>query len=94
MCHGKTSKNRINNTSYGSKNSISVSVHMRNSQYLATEIFKVKNGLFPIIMKEIFNFQKSKSYNLRSDIHLSSRNMHTAHSVLTLYPVWDPSCGN
>ena len=52
---------------------------MKNLQYLATEIFKVKNGLSPIIMNEFFNFQENESYNLRSGIHLASRNMHTAH---------------
>ena len=30
-------------------------------------------------MNEVFNFQENKSYNLRSGIHLASRNMHTAH---------------
>ena len=30
-------------------------------------------------MNEVFNFQENESYNLRSDIHLVSRNMHTAH---------------
>ena len=44
----------------------SVSVHMKNLQYLATDIFKVKNSLSPIIMKEVFNFQENKSYNLSS----------------------------
>ena len=52
---------------------------MKNLQYLATEIFKVKNGLSPIIMNEVFNFQENESYNLRSGIHLASRNTHTAH---------------
>ena len=52
---------------------------LRPLQYLATEIFKVKSGLSPIIMNEVFNFQENESYNLRSDIHLVSRNMHTAH---------------
>ena len=28
---------------------------------LATEIFKVKNGLSPIIMNEVFNFQEKKT---------------------------------
>ena len=55
----------------------SVSVHMKNLQYLATEIFKVKNSLSPIIMKEVFNFQENKSHNLSSAIRLASRNMHT-----------------
>ena len=52
---------------------------MKNLQYLATEIFKVKNSLSPIIMNEVFNLKKSENYNLRSGIHLPSRNMHTAH---------------
>ena len=30
-------------------------------------------------MNEVFNFQENESYSLRSDIHLVSRNMHTAH---------------
>ena len=29
----------------------STSIHMKNLQYLATELFKVKNGLSPEIMK-------------------------------------------
>ena len=46
----------------------SVSVHMKNLQYLATEIFKVKNSLSPIIMYEVFNFQENENYNLRKGI--------------------------
>ena len=45
------------------------SIHMKNLQYLATELFKVKNGLSPKIMKEIFVFQESNTYNLRSGNH-------------------------
>ena len=52
---------------------------MKNLQHLATEIFEVKKGLSPIIMNEVFNFPGNESYNLRSDIHLASRNTHTAH---------------
>ena len=48
-------------------------------EYLATEIFKVKNGLSPKFMNEGFNFQENESYNLRSCINLVSRNMRTAH---------------
>ena len=44
----------------------SVSVHTKNLQYLAIDIFKVKNSFSPIIMKEVFNFQENKSYNLSS----------------------------
>ena len=52
---------------------------MKNLQYLATDIFKVKNSLSPKIMHNVFNFQENKSYNLRRGKHLASRNMHTAH---------------
>ena len=55
----------------------SASVHMKHLQYLATEVFKVKNGLSPIIMNEVFTFEES--YNLRSGTHLASGNMNTAH---------------
>ena len=77
MCHSRTLNNRINNIHlralrivYQDKQSIfeellqkenSVSVHMKNLQYLATEIFKVKNGLSPITMNEVFNFQENES---------------------------------
>ena len=37
------------------------------------------NILSPIIMDEVFNFQENERYNLRSDIYLASRNMHTEH---------------
>ena len=52
---------------------------MKNLQCLATEIFKVKNSLSPIIMHEVFNFQENVSYNLRKGIHLANRNIRTAH---------------
>ena len=52
---------------------------MKNLQYLATEIYKVKNCLSPEIIKEVFIFQENKNYNLRSGPHLTTRNIHTAH---------------
>ena len=52
---------------------------MKNLQYLATEVFRVKNNISLIIMNKVFNFQENENYNLRSGIHLVSRDMHTAH---------------
>ena len=52
---------------------------MKNLQYLATEIYKVKNCLFPETMKEVFTFQENENYNPRSGTHLMNRNIHTAH---------------
>ena len=57
----------------------SVSIHMKNLQYLATEIYKVKNSLSPEIMKEVFIFQENENYSLWSGTHLPNRNIHTTH---------------
>ena len=43
-----------------------VSIHVKNVQYLVTEIYKVKNGLSTEIMKEVFIFQENENYDLRS----------------------------
>ena len=56
-----------------------MSVHLKNLQYLATEIYKVKNCLSPEIMKEVFIFQENENYNLRSGTHLTNINIHTPH---------------
>ena len=95
MCHGRGLNNKINNlheralrTIYQDKKSSfetllkhdkSVSIHVKNLQYLATEIFKVKNDLCPEIMKEIFIFHENPTYNLRSGNHLTRRNIRTTH---------------
>ena len=42
----------------------SVTVHHKNLQVLVTEIYKVKHGIAPEIMKDIFELQRP-SYNLR-----------------------------
>ena len=44
----------------------SVTIHERNIQVLLTEIFKVKSGVAPEIMTEIFKF-KDHSYDLRKN---------------------------
>ena len=43
----------------------SVTVHQKNLQVLVTEIYKVKNGIAPEIMKDIFELQ-NPLYNLRT----------------------------
>ena len=59
------------------KNDKSVTTHVRNLHYLVTEIYKVKNNISPEIMRDIFHFQESENYNLRSSTHLAFRNMRT-----------------
>ena len=43
----------------------SVSIHYRNIQALAIDMFKVANGMSPVIMNEIFQLREESHYNLR-----------------------------
>ena len=57
----------------------SVTIHQRNLQILATEIFKVKNSLVPEIMAEVFEI-KEPQHNLRSDTsHFKIENVKSTH---------------
>ena len=40
-------------------------VHHSNIQILTTEVYKIVNGICPLIMKKLFSFRKTK-YNLRN----------------------------
>ena len=55
----------------------SVTIHQRNLQYLLIEIYKVKKGISPARMNEIFQFFENPVYELRSGVHLPSRNSRT-----------------
>ena len=93
MCHGRglTSKNnniheRALRIVYQDKKSSletllkrdkSMSIHMKNLQYFAFELFKVKKDLSPELTKESFVFHENKTYNLRSDNHLARKNIPT-----------------
>ena len=54
-----------------------MSIHMKNIQYLATKLFKIKNDLSREITKEVFVFQENETYNLRSGTHLARKNIQT-----------------
>ena len=56
----------------------SVTIHQRNLQLLATEIFKTKNELNPKIMEEIFTF-KNVDYDLRNNTSLKIGNLKTVY---------------
>ena len=57
----------------------SVTIHQRNLQILATEIFKVKNSLAPEIMTEVFEI-KEPHYNLRSEAsHFKREKVKSTH---------------
>ena len=71
----------------------SVSVHRKNLQLLATEIFKSKTGVSPELMNDIFHFVE-RHYNLRSDYTLERKRDHTVYhgseSLSSLVPkLWD-----
>ena len=79
MCHGRCLSNKINKIYeralrivYQDKKSSSktlfkrdksTSIHLKNHQYIATELFKVKNNLSPEIVKKIFVFEEKETYN-------------------------------
>ena len=54
----------------------SVSVHNKNIQVLATEIYKTVNGLAPTIMNSIFEIEDIE-YNLRNKINFKSRRINS-----------------
>ena len=80
MLHSRRNNNIIRNLHerclrliYNDKNSSSeelltkdgsVSIHHRNIQALATEFYKIKNGLWPEIFTEIFARETESHYNL------------------------------
>ena len=62
-----------------------MNIHHRNLQKLATEIFKVKNGLSPELMNDVFEVIE-KPYSLRTTSHFRSRKIRT-----TKYGIETPS---
>ena len=71
----------------------SVSVHRKNLQLLATEIFKSNTGMSPELMNDIFHFAE-RPYNLKSDFTLERKLDYTVYhgskSLSSLAPnLWD-----
>ena len=71
----------------------SVSIHHKNIQVLATEMFKIFKNLSPDIVREIFQ-ERSVPYNLRSDNNFASRHVnsvyHGTESLSFLGPkIWE-----
>ena len=54
----------------------SVSMHHRNLQVLATEMFKIHRGLSPEILRETF-VSKTSSYNLRRNDTFEKRQAYS-----------------
>ena len=81
MCHSGTNNREINRLHerclriiYNDKQSSSikllekdkfVSIHQRNLQILAIKMFKVSNGLSPVLTNYVFKLRGEQTYNLR-----------------------------
>ena len=71
----------------------SVSIHQKNLQILAIEIYEIKNDLGPKIMKDTFHLIQ-KPYNLRDYPELQRRRNHKVYfrteSISSLAPkIWE-----
>ena len=56
----------------------SVSIHHRNLQVLAIQMFKIKNNIAPEFLNEIFQ-ERSLPYNLRTNSHFCSRQVRSVY---------------
>ena len=56
----------------------SVSIHHRNLQVLAIEMFKIKNNMAPEFLNEIFH-KRALPYNFRTKSNFSSRQLHSVY---------------
>ena len=70
-----------------------VSIHQKNLQVLATEIFKARLNISPEILKELFSFNV-RNYNLRSQSTLKRIKTNSVYfgseSLSSLAPkIWD-----
>ena len=109
MCHSRAVNNKINSLHerclrivYNDKKSSfeellekdnSVSIHHRNLQVLATEMFKVHNDLSPAIVRELFH-ERNNNYNLRQFSEFAIPNVKSVHhgseSISVLGPkIWN-----
>ena len=109
MCHSRTINNRINKiherslrivyrdeiSSYEQLlvKSESVTIHHKNIQVLATEIYKAINNLSSSLMSELFDKTESR-YNLRKEKKIATCSIRTTkyglNSISYLGPkIWD-----
>ena len=57
------------------------SVHLRNLQFLMTEIYKIKNNYAPPIMHHLFQFREN-TFNLRNFREIATHNKKTSNYEL------------
>ena len=69
------------------------SIHHKNIQSLAIEIYKFVNGLSPEIMNSVFNLKENNRYSLRNVYGLYSRNPRTVKYVTETVSYLAPKYG-
>ena len=93
MCHSRSLNNKINQIQERGlriayrdcKSSFkellqkdrSITIHQKNLQHLAIEIYKVKMGISAKIKSEIFRFSKNFVYSLRSGVQFEKPSINT-----------------
>ena len=96
MCHSRTLNNKINKlyertlrVVYDDRQSTfeelfnidkSVTIHQRNLQVLATELYKVYLGLAPELMNDIFK-KRNVTYNFRKNSTFETRNIKSVDNI-------------
>ena len=94
MCHSRTLNNKINKLHeralrlvYDDRQSTfeellnidkSVTIHHRNLQVLATELYKVRHGLAPELINDIFK-KRNVTYNFRKNSTFETRNIKSVY---------------
>ena len=93
MCHSRSLYNKINRIQERSlqivyrgykssfkellQNDKFLTIHQKNLQYLAIEIYKVKMDISPKIINDVFRFSKNSVYSLRSGFQLEKPSINT-----------------
>ena len=72
----------------------SVSIHYRDIQALAIEMFKVTNGMSPVIMKKYFNLEKNLIITNVVHLTLPSHRFVLFTMVVSLRHIWDLKFGD
>ena len=77
---------------------MSASIHQRDMQILATEVFKTKNDLNPVIMEDVFKFE-NLSYNFQNVKTLNRSNVNSVkYGTKTISSlsakIWKILCNN
>ena len=94
MCHNRTLNNKINKLHervsrlvFDDRQSTfeelinidkSGTIHYRNLQVLATELYKVRHGLAPELTKDIFK-KRNVTYNFRKNSTFETRNINSVY---------------